>query len=61
GPRSFTSIVEEVVCIHGNLKELLRDESMDAKLSDFLSLKRNLLNPNSKIIVFAMILFFRRS
>ncbi|KAL6997603.1 hypothetical protein U1Q18_007730, partial [Sarracenia purpurea var. burkii] len=32
-PRSCTSIIEEAVCIHGNLKIIVRENSVDENLS----------------------------
>ncbi|KAL6973704.1 hypothetical protein U1Q18_027891, partial [Sarracenia purpurea var. burkii] len=33
GPRSCTSIIEEAVCIHDNLKIIVRENSVDENLS----------------------------
>ncbi|KAL6971600.1 hypothetical protein U1Q18_031280, partial [Sarracenia purpurea var. burkii] len=48
GPRSCTSIIAEAVCIHGNLKEILRDNSMGANLSELLRAEKKALESDFK-------------
>ncbi|KAL6956864.1 hypothetical protein U1Q18_040572 [Sarracenia purpurea var. burkii] len=48
GPRSCTSIIAEAVCIHGNLKEILRDKSMGANLSELLRAEKKALESDFK-------------
>ncbi|KAL6962800.1 hypothetical protein U1Q18_037759 [Sarracenia purpurea var. burkii] len=43
GPKSAMSIMEEALCVHGNLKVMLRDNSMDDNLTKLFCLEKKSL------------------